>query len=373
MRADLRARRRRARRLQGPRRRQVPQGRLSDRHDHDAVSRRVARRGRDRRHRQGRRSRQHRVGPRHADLDVDRRRLARRSRSSISRSIPTRRRRTSTSTSSSILRDLPAGTRPEVRKADPRRRADHRAVGEGPAGHGEPRPHALRRQAGQEPDRAALPASARSSSSAAGCARSTFTWIRSGCRRRACRRSISRAVSASNVSVPGGSIESGPTNATLRIESRVVDPQDLCKIVVRDVGGHQIHLADVVEAARERAARRVRRRLRRRRADRRELQRHSGDRAADPQADRHQHRRRRRRDPGAGRRARARSCRPATSVEMVRDNSIQIRTSADDGARAPRAGLAPCGAGRADLPRLRCARRSSRRSRSRCRSSPRSA
>ena len=59
---------------------------------------------------------------------------------------------------------------------------------------------------------------------------------------------VARAVTASNVSVPGGSIESGPTNATLRIESRVVDPQDLCKIVVREAQGHQIHLADVVQS-----------------------------------------------------------------------------------------------------------------------------
>lgn len=58
---------------------------------------------------------------------------------------------------------------------------------------------------------------------------------------------VSRAIAAGNVNVPGGQIETGPTNNTLRIESRAVDPQGICKIVVRQQGDHPVRVADVVE------------------------------------------------------------------------------------------------------------------------------
>lgn len=57
---------------------------------------------------------------------------------------------------------------------------------------------------------------------------------------------VSRAITASNVNVPGGQIDTGPTSNTLRVTGRVLDPQELCRIVVREQGNNQIRVADVV-------------------------------------------------------------------------------------------------------------------------------
>ena len=57
---------------------------------------------------------------------------------------------------------------------------------------------------------------------------------------------VSRAITAANVNVPGGQIDTGPTHNTLRITGRVLDPQELCRIVVREQGANQIRVADVV-------------------------------------------------------------------------------------------------------------------------------
>lgn len=58
---------------------------------------------------------------------------------------------------------------------------------------------------------------------------------------------VSRAISSGNVNVPGGQIDTGPTKTTLRIESRALDPQAICKIVVRQRDDHPVRVADVVE------------------------------------------------------------------------------------------------------------------------------
>ncbi len=147
----------------------------------------------------------------------------------------------------SILRDLPAGTRPEVRKADPDAAPITVLSVKGPPGLPvRDLTHFADKQVKSRIERLAgvgqviiLGGRLRQINihldpirmSAAGTS----------------ALDVSRAVTASNVSIPGGAIESGPTTATLRIESRVVDPQDLCKIVVREAQGHQIHLADVVQ------------------------------------------------------------------------------------------------------------------------------
>ena len=55
------------------------------------------------------------------------------------------------------------------------------------------------------------------------------------------------ALTTSNVNVPGGRIESGPINETLRIEGRAVDPDRLGEIVVRQLGDHPIRVRDVAE------------------------------------------------------------------------------------------------------------------------------
>jgi hydrophobic/amphiphilic exporter-1 (mainly G- bacteria), HAE1 family len=56
---------------------------------------------------------------------------------------------------------------------------------------------------------------------------------------------VQRALGAQNIQVPGGSIETGPTQMTLRIRGRVESVDELGQIVIKDVGGHPIHIADV--------------------------------------------------------------------------------------------------------------------------------
>ncbi|MEO8843313.1 MAG: efflux RND transporter permease subunit [Kofleriaceae bacterium] len=58
---------------------------------------------------------------------------------------------------------------------------------------------------------------------------------------------VSRAITSANVNIPGGQIDTGPTHNTLRIAGRVTDPQELCRIVVRQEGNNQIRVADVVQ------------------------------------------------------------------------------------------------------------------------------
>jgi hydrophobe/amphiphile efflux-1 (HAE1) family protein len=58
---------------------------------------------------------------------------------------------------------------------------------------------------------------------------------------------VQRAISAGNVNVPGGEIESGPTRNTLRVEGRAVDPQEIGSIVVRQSGEHPVRVRDVAD------------------------------------------------------------------------------------------------------------------------------
>ncbi|HEV7556794.1 MAG TPA: efflux RND transporter permease subunit, partial [Kofleriaceae bacterium] len=56
---------------------------------------------------------------------------------------------------------------------------------------------------------------------------------------------VAHAISAGNVNVPGGAIETGPLNTTLRIEGRAVDPQQIGGIVVRQNGEHPVRVRDI--------------------------------------------------------------------------------------------------------------------------------
>jgi len=56
---------------------------------------------------------------------------------------------------------------------------------------------------------------------------------------------VSHAITAGNVNVPGGQIEMGPTNNTLRVEGRAVDPAQIGEIVVRQIGEHPVKVRDV--------------------------------------------------------------------------------------------------------------------------------
>jgi hydrophobe/amphiphile efflux-1 (HAE1) family protein len=58
---------------------------------------------------------------------------------------------------------------------------------------------------------------------------------------------VQRAIAASNVNVPGGRIESGPTNTSLRVEGRAVQADQIGDIIVRQQGEHPVRVRDVAK------------------------------------------------------------------------------------------------------------------------------
>jgi HAE1 family hydrophobic/amphiphilic exporter-1 len=56
---------------------------------------------------------------------------------------------------------------------------------------------------------------------------------------------VQRAVAVANVSIPGGRVLEGATQATIRIEGRALDPDQIGEIVVRQQGDHPIRIKDV--------------------------------------------------------------------------------------------------------------------------------
>jgi hydrophobe/amphiphile efflux-1 (HAE1) family protein len=56
---------------------------------------------------------------------------------------------------------------------------------------------------------------------------------------------VQRAIASGNVNAPSGRLETGPTNMSLRIEGRAVEPGQIGKIVVRQMGEHPILVEDV--------------------------------------------------------------------------------------------------------------------------------
>ncbi len=56
---------------------------------------------------------------------------------------------------------------------------------------------------------------------------------------------VQRAIATQNLSTPGGAVQTGPTEITLRVQGRVTSPAALAQIVVRDADGHPIRLGDV--------------------------------------------------------------------------------------------------------------------------------
>jgi hydrophobe/amphiphile efflux-1 (HAE1) family protein len=56
---------------------------------------------------------------------------------------------------------------------------------------------------------------------------------------------VQRAVAAQNMTTPGGSVETGPQNLTLRVEGRVDSPDAVGRIVVREMNGHAVRVEDV--------------------------------------------------------------------------------------------------------------------------------
>ncbi len=54
-----------------------------------------------------------------------------------------------------------------------------------------------------------------------------------------------RAIAMQNLTTPGGVLNAGPTEMTLRVQGRVASPQAISDIVVREVANHPIRIADV--------------------------------------------------------------------------------------------------------------------------------
>ncbi len=58
---------------------------------------------------------------------------------------------------------------------------------------------------------------------------------------------VQRAVMVGNVSVPGGRVERGPDNATLRIDTRATAPERIADLVVRQLADHPVRIGDVAK------------------------------------------------------------------------------------------------------------------------------
>ncbi|WP_437796517.1 efflux RND transporter permease subunit [Sorangium sp. So ce693] len=56
---------------------------------------------------------------------------------------------------------------------------------------------------------------------------------------------VQRAIAAQNLMTPGGSVETGPEDLTLRVMGRVESPEALGRIVLREQEGHAVRLSDV--------------------------------------------------------------------------------------------------------------------------------
>ena len=56
---------------------------------------------------------------------------------------------------------------------------------------------------------------------------------------------VQRALATQNLNVPGGSLETGPKNLTLRVAGRVASVEDIARLVLKDKGGHLVRLEDI--------------------------------------------------------------------------------------------------------------------------------
>jgi hydrophobe/amphiphile efflux-1 (HAE1) family protein len=146
-----------------------------------------------------------------------------------------------------VLRNLPPGTRPEVRKADPDAAPVIVLSVKGPAGV--PTRELTRfadKQVKQRIERLSgvgqiviLGGQDRQINVHLDAIRLTAAGVSA--------LEVERAIATGNVNVPGGRIERGPLNTTLRVEGRAVAPDQIGDIVVRQAGAHPIKVHDVAE------------------------------------------------------------------------------------------------------------------------------
>ncbi|WP_437305908.1 efflux RND transporter permease subunit [Sorangium sp. So ce388] len=64
---------------------------------------------------------------------------------------------------------------------------------------------------------------------------------------------VQRAIAAQNLMTPGGSVETGPEDLTLRVMGRVDSPEALGRVVLREKDGHAVRLSDVARVEDDRA------------------------------------------------------------------------------------------------------------------------
>jgi hydrophobe/amphiphile efflux-1 (HAE1) family protein len=58
---------------------------------------------------------------------------------------------------------------------------------------------------------------------------------------------VQRAIAAQNLTMPGGRVDTGPSELTVRVHGRVTDPAQIGDLVVRQEAGHSIRVRDVGE------------------------------------------------------------------------------------------------------------------------------
>ncbi|HEX8106093.1 MAG TPA: efflux RND transporter permease subunit, partial [Kofleriaceae bacterium] len=146
-----------------------------------------------------------------------------------------------------ILRDLPPGTRPEVRKADPDAAPVIVLSVKGPAGV--PIRELTRfadKQVKQRIERLSgvgqvviLGGQDRQINVHLDAIRLAGAGVSA--------IDVHRAIANGNVNVPGGTIERGPLNTTLRVESRALQADQIGDIVVRQLGDHPVKVRDVAQ------------------------------------------------------------------------------------------------------------------------------
>ena len=148
---------------------------------------------------------------------------------------------------SSVLRDLPPGSRPEVRKADPDAAPVVVLAVKGPPGL--PTRDLTRfadKQVKQRIERlfgvgqvVILGGQDRQINVHVDAIRLAAASVSA--------LEVQRAIASSNVSVPGGRIESGPQNTTLRVEGRALEASQIGDIVVKQLNGHPVKVRDVAD------------------------------------------------------------------------------------------------------------------------------
>jgi HAE1 family hydrophobic/amphiphilic exporter-1 len=146
-----------------------------------------------------------------------------------------------------ILRDLPPGSRPEVRKADPDAAPVIVLSVKGPAGM--PTRELTRfadKQVKQRIERLSgvgqiviLGGQDRQINVNLDATRLAAAGVSA--------LDVQRAIATGNVNLPGGRIERGPLNTTLRVEGRAIDPAQIGEIVVKQIGQHPIKVRDVAD------------------------------------------------------------------------------------------------------------------------------